>query len=153
MSGEPAFVKVTLTSPLTLRSGGALQSEEGFSQVRETIKADPPHVPSSCHIPPAPLCWGPFVWMLFFLPHHTFTCPSSPHLCPQDFLFLTLSAYLERCGVAASTLRRFPSLTDPSLVAEQFTAARLVPTTEQVDIEVQSKPAVHVLCSMYPHTH
>lgn len=81
MACEPAFVRLTLAAPATLRSGAALQSEEGTS---------------------------------------------------QDFLFLLLAAYLERCGVAASALRRFPSLTNAALVAEQFSVTPLsTPPSEE----------------------
>lgn len=52
--------------------------------------------------------------------------------CRQDFVFHTIAAYLDRCGVASSPMRRFPSLTDENgLEAEQFTIRRVALTPEQ----------------------
>lgn len=43
------------------------------------------------------------------------------HDLMQDFLSLTLFAYLESCGVRAFNMRRFPSFNRPELIAEQYT--------------------------------
>jgi hypothetical protein len=44
-----------------------------------------------------------------------------------SFVAAAVAAYLERCGVRAEDLRRIPSLSDPSLVAEQWTLRRVKP--------------------------
>lgn len=47
-------------------------------------------------------------------------------------MYLLLSAYLARSGVAARGLLRFPYVTKEKVVSEQFTIRRLVDVTEQV---------------------
>lgn len=37
----------------------------------------------------------------------------------QDYVAATLQAYLRRCGVASSSLKRYPSYSQPQLVANQ----------------------------------
>lgn len=46
-------------------------------------------------------------------------------------MFLLLSAYLERCGVSARGLKRFPFI-GTTTVTEQWTIKRTVPTTDEV---------------------
>lgn len=45
----------------------------------------------------------------------------------QDYVAATLQAYFWRCGVAATNLKRYPSYSQPQLVAEQCTLRRFVP--------------------------
>jgi len=44
-----------------------------------------------------------------------------------SFVAAAVEAYLRRCGVEATNLQRVPSLTDGSLVAEQWTLKRTKP--------------------------
>lgn len=42
-----------------------------------------------------------------------------------SFVAAVVAAYLQRCGVQVTGLQRFPVLTDPTLVAEQWTLRRV----------------------------
>lgn len=86
--GEPAFLKVWLQSPATLRSSTALELEQGFS---------------------------------------------------QDYVAGTLQAYFRRCGVTAGGLKRYPSYSQPELLAEQWTLRRVVPLPEGYDWQQYSE--------------
>ncbi len=60
----------------------------------------------------------------------------APTSSTQDFVYQVLRAYLARCGVSCSTFRRFPSMNQPQLVAEQFTIKALSAATEYVSVTV-----------------
>lgn len=51
----------------------------------------------------------------------------------QDYVAATLQAYFRRCGVAATGLKRYPSYSQPELVAEQWTLRRTAPLPEGYD--------------------
>ncbi|KAL6754760.1 hypothetical protein V8C86DRAFT_286596 [Haematococcus lacustris] len=48
-----------------------------------------------------------------------------------DLVYCVAAAYLRRCGVACSRLKRFPSLTRPGAVTLQWTMRAMRPTTEE----------------------
>ncbi|KAL4429832.1 hypothetical protein ABPG77_010949 [Micractinium sp. CCAP 211/92] len=51
----------------------------------------------------------------------------------QDYIAATLQAYFRRCGVAATSLKRYPSYSQPELVAEQWTLRRTQPLPDGYD--------------------
>ncbi|KAJ9523981.1 hypothetical protein QJQ45_022371, partial [Haematococcus lacustris] len=50
-----------------------------------------------------------------------------------DLVYCVAAAYLRRCGVACSRLKRFPSLTRPGAVTLQWTMRAMRPTTEEYE--------------------
>ncbi|PSC68555.1 hypothetical protein C2E20_7912 [Micractinium conductrix] len=51
----------------------------------------------------------------------------------QDYVASTLQAWFRRCGVVAGTLKRYPSYSQPDLIAEQWTLRRVAPLPEGHD--------------------
>lgn len=120
--GEPAFLKYWLTSPATLRSSGALEAEEGFSQVRGAAAA------------PVCLCLWPVLRFVLSVcswhasnaaptssqgPPSSQTTPSSPNhhrrtMWPRRF----------RPGCAARASRPPPSSATPRIASRSWWLTR-----------------------------
>lgn len=130
--GEPAFIKYWLDGPATLRSSAALEAEEGFSQVggRATVDGWMGGLLWS-----GPGSWGANRAAGYHCHQTPLLPPSRPPTLPkpQDYAAATLQAFFRCCGVASTTLKRYPSYSQPQLVASQWTLRRLAPLPDGYD--------------------